>query len=170
MTASTSTSAVNLSESNIDELRARITSGDAVYALLDACDEPRIPARMREIGSDRAASLYRGAAERDYWAIAPYVAQLDEQLLSWIMNDLAGSPWGVFVVADVSLPQLRKHFRRFLLVEGPDGRQLYFRFYDPRVLPTFLQTCTPSEAEQFFGPVTGFAICDGPVALMQLTR
>ena len=30
--------------------------------------------------------------------------------------------------------ELRRHLRRFLLVKDESGRQLYFRYYDPRVL------------------------------------
>src|SRR5262249_7471285 len=33
------------------------------------------------------------------------------------------------------------------------GNELYFRFYDPRVLRTFLPACTGAETKRFFGPV-----------------
>src|SRR5688572_5982733 len=110
------------------------------FAILDACDEPRIPAKVRML-EDRAVSLYRGWAEEDFWAIAPYVAVLDAALLDWITGELGETPWGVVVAADLDLEGLRKHLRRFLLVQGPANRQLYFRFYDPRVLPDYLATC-----------------------------
>jgi hypothetical protein len=35
-------------------------------------------------------------------------------------------------------------------LEGHPGR-VYFRFYDPRTLTTLLSTCTPRQAEEFFG-------------------
>src|SRR5947209_7089547 len=46
-----------------------------------------------------------------------------------------------------------KHFRHFLLVETEDGKLLYFRFYDPRVLRAFLPTCNSDESSEFFGPI-----------------
>ena len=130
-----------------------------VYALLDACDEPRVPPKVRELGQN-AVSLYRGQAETDFWDLAPYVASVDKSLLDWILAELAGTPWGVFATADTDLAGLRRHFRRFLMVQAPDGRVLYFRFYDPRVLLPFLKTCTADEARAFFGPVTSYWLQD----------
>jgi len=141
----------------------------ALYAILDACDEPCVPEKVRELG-DRAVSLYRGAAEQDYVAIAPYLAIVDEDLLSWIVNQLWAKPWGVLVVAPVDLASLRKHFRRFLIVEDPDGKQMYFRFYDPRVLPMYLATCLPSEVKEFFGPVHSFLVSGEAAQWTQITR
>ena len=46
-----------------------------------------------------------------------------------------------------------KHFRKFLIVQAEDGMELYFRFYDPRVLRIFLPTCTRNQLIEFFGPV-----------------
>ncbi len=59
---------------------------------------------------------------------------------NWIVENLWEDPWGIFAVAPTNLEALRKHFRRFLKVEDPDGKEMLFRFYDPRVLPTFLTT------------------------------
>ena len=70
-----------------------------------------------------------------------------------------GNHWGIFVVAQgADVRALRQHFRHFTMVRDPDGKNLYFRFYDPRVLRTFLPTCTPDELWEFFGPVTAFAV------------
>ena len=41
-----------------------------------------------------------------------------------------------------------------------EGQELYFRYYDPRVLRTYLPTCTPDELEQVFGPVLEYALED----------
>ena len=37
-----------------------------------------------------------------------------------------------------------------------DGTPLYFRYYDPRVLRSFLPTCSPAQLKQMFGPVDAF--------------
>lgn len=149
---------VEIRPSSLDELRSCLAERPgSLYAILDACEEPRVPDMASQLG-DRAVSLYRGAAERDYWAIAPYLAVVDEPLLDWIVENLWEDPWGIFAITETGLASLRTHFRRFLKVQDPDGKELYFRFYDPRVLPTFLTTCNASEAEQFFGPVRSFCV------------
>lgn len=144
-------------ESSLDDLRKQIEQAPGtVYAILDACDEPRVPETVRELGPERAVCLYRGSAEQEYWAIAPYLVVVDNDLLDWIVENLWNDPWGIFVGAPMDLATLRKHFRRFLIVADPDGKQMFFRFYDPSVLPTFLMTCTQTESNQFFSMITSF--------------
>lgn len=63
---------------------------------------------------------------------------------------------GVFLTSDKPLKDLRTHFRQFLMIKLPSGKQVYFRFYDPTVLRLFLPTCLPKEIDEFFGPVKQF--------------
>lgn len=142
---------------------------DYLYAILDACNEARVPPKIVELG-ERAVSLYRGRAERDYSEFAPYLVRVDESLLDWIIKTLSAEPWGLFAVADVELAIVRNHFRRFLTVEGPHGKRMLFRFYDPRVLPTFLQSCTDEEARSFFGVIKAFYYLAGKQELTRIDR
>ena len=152
-------SPIQITESNVDELRKRCREQPGqLFAILDACDEPRVPAKVLELGNERAVSLYRGKAKRDYWAIAPYLVQVDEQVLDWIIDNLWDDPWGFFAFAATDLAVLRKHFRQFLTVKTPDGEELLFRFYDPRVLSDYLETCSGNECKSFFGDVDAFCI------------
>lgn len=139
-----------------------------VFAVIDACDASTVPPRLRDMGEDRAVSLYRGRAEEELWAIGPWLAQVDSAACDWIAQDLWSTPWGVFAVADSDLEAMRTHFRRFLVVESPDGEPLYFRFYDPRVLPAFLESCTPAELDELFGPVRAFGVTDPATYGLQL--
>jgi len=45
-----------------------------------------------------------------------------------------------------------------VMVKTEAGQEMYFRFYDPRVLRAFLPVCTPQEAKEFFGPVRSFLV------------
>jgi Domain of unknown function (DUF4123) len=131
-----------------------------LFAILDACDEPAVPAKVHELEPERAMSLYQGQAEHEQWAVAPYLAKVDEGLLEWIVKTLWKKPWGIFAVAEHDLMTLRKHFRRFLIVEDPEGQTMYFRYYDPRILEVFLPTSTRDELKTFFGPLKAYAIGD----------
>lgn len=131
-----------------------------LFAILDATDTPGVPKLAKRLGEDRAVSLYRGRAEEELWAIAPYLVHLDVATLEWISESLWPTPWGIFALADESLDDLRLHFRRFLVVESPTGESWYFRFYDPRVLVKYLPTCTAGELDEFFGPIKAFAVTD----------
>lgn len=150
----TETSPIKITESSIDELRSICRdSKKNLYAILDACDEPRVPAKVHELGTDKAVSLYRGTAQQDYWAIAPYLAIVNEDLLNWIVESLWDDPWGIFTVSELSLQEVRKHFRRFLMVEDPDGNDLYFRLYDPRVFTSVIPSLTKPQTEDLFGGI-----------------
>lgn len=145
---------------SLDELRELAAAG-RLYAVIDACDTPAVPMKAAELGEERAVSLYRGSAEEMYWAIAPYLFAVDEALLDWIVAELWTEPWGIFAVTDADLEAVRRHFRRFLLVQSPEGEQWYFRFYDPRVLPTFLESANSSQTAELFGLVGYFGVRDG---------
>jgi hypothetical protein len=106
--------------------------------------------------------LYSGELEPDLVETAPYLARLepDSAFLAEIISRGWGKNWGVFVRVDgdTSLRDLRKHFRTLLMVQDPEGRLLYFRFYDPRVLRVFLPTCNHQELAALFGPIGTFVV------------
>ena len=49
-------------------------------------------------------------------------------------------------------------FRKFLIVKLEVGKELYFRFYDHRVLRIFLPTCYEKQLKYFFGLIKVFAM------------
>jgi len=53
--------------------------------------------------------------------------------------------WGVLLSSDRTQEEVRRHLRQFLRAQLPDGRVVLFRFYDPRILPTYLRSCTAAE-------------------------
>lgn len=137
----------------MSEARLRLLAADgALWAILDACDAPAVPARVRLLPPEQGGCLWSGEAREKHWGVAPWLARVDVPLLDWIRGELWDEPWGILVEARVAADLLRKHFRRALVAEGPDGRRMYFRFYDPRVLGTYLRSATPSERAGLFGP------------------
>ena len=147
----------------------QIARAGQLFAVLDACDAPAVPSKVETLGPERGVSLYKGTAEERYADIAPYLVAVDDDLLDWILTTVWGDPWGIFVQSTASLDELRSHFRKFLLVSGPNGEAWYFRWYDPRVLEKYLPTCTEAELRAFFGPVTLYGVSD-PSAGVRWTR
>ena len=131
-----------------------------IWALIDACDNPSVPSKVYELGGRRAVSLLRGEAETEYAEIAPYLVHVDEFVLQWMVESFWQDPWGILAVARGDLGKLRTHFRKFLTVEDPDGKKMYFRYYDPRILQAFLPACQDEEIHQIFGPVDALGIGD----------
>ncbi len=151
---------------SLEQLR-RFAEAGYLFALLDSADRPKVPEKARELG-DRAVSLIHGAAQEDYSAVAPYLLNVDRAVLDWIVANLWSEPWGVFALAKADLESLRTHFRRFLIVQLPDGEKWFFRFYDPRILSPYLGACKKWEVEKFFGPVRAYAIANSQgISLVQ---
>ena len=96
--------------------------GENVYAIVDgaACEEllPHLYEHEPEY-----CCLYAGELEPDVEACAPHLVTLsiDHPFTKWLLSELPGKPWGIFVRSTATLRQLRKHFRGFLMVKNEAG-------------------------------------------------
>ena len=104
--------------------------------------------------------LFDGELEPDMAQVAPYLVRLEPntEFSDWLIGQGWGKHWGVFAVASADLRALYQHFRKFLIVYGPDGQPLRFRYYDPRVLRIYLPTCNAEELRIVFGPVAAYLL------------
>ncbi len=130
----------------------------ALYALLDAACEPTVPGRLDRAGLEYE-SLYEGGRGDVLAPFGPWLVRLPTgaALLDELVRDGWGASWALYLTCDAALPDVRRHLRKFLIVKLADGRQVYFRYYDPRVLRTYLPTCTAAEVAEFVGPVRRYA-------------
>ena len=62
------------------------------------------------------------------------------------------------IESPAGLRELGRHFQAFIMVYDPQGKPLYFRYYDPRVFRIYLPTCNESELKTVFGPVNSFYV------------
>lgn len=127
------------------------------YAILDGASVPDLPQTLERFEVE-AECLFRGDLEPDLALAAPYLVLLraDTPFVEWLLQEGWGKHWGIFAVSKADLRDLRMHLRTLLKVYGPDLKPLYFRYYDPRVLRTYLPTCNEQEARTLFGPVLRF--------------
>jgi hypothetical protein len=134
-----------------DRLEALLFSTPSqVFALLDAArDTGVLP--MLEHGDCPYTCLYKGQAAATYKHYAPYLVQLhrDAQVTDRLLQDAWGSSVVCFLGTSREPADLLHHLRHFLYATLPDGRQAYFRFYDPRVLRSFLPTSSGAQLDDF---------------------
>jgi len=140
----------------VEALRSRLfgeTEG-CLFAVLDGASVPDLPGKLYELKPEHEC-LYRGRLQPDMAEVAPYLVRLEPEtpFTDWVLEQGWGNHWGIFVVSAAELLELRQHFRRFLIVHDPTGKPLYFRYYDPRVLRSYLPTCNGEELAALFGPV-----------------
>lgn len=160
-----------MNDDAIDSLIERLwpSRQESVFALLDAARDERI-FRMLQRSQLDYRCMFIGKLAPELARVAPYLVHLGSlsKETHQIIADGWGNAWGVFVRADVLLQELWRHFRGILQVQDERGRQMLFRFYDPRVLRLYLPTCTPKELELVFGPVGRFLLEDGSGELLEL--
>lgn len=153
----------------LDIVRAQSGS---LFAILDAAREPpQVLERVRACGLP-CATLYEGPQAETIEDFGPFLieAPKDSPFLESLLADGWGRSWGVLLTSKASFAEVRKQLRRFLIVQSPEGKRLYFRYYDPRVLRVFLPTCTPEEATDFFGPIEHFLLeGDEPTTLLRFS-
>jgi hypothetical protein len=131
------------------------------YILLDAAKMEREMDQAKLLNPE-FDSLYRGSSEEDLHGVAPYLLKFNSNtnFAAWYFQKGWGDAWGILCKSSWPMNELHKHFRKFLMVTLEDGEELYFRFYDPRVLRIFLPTCDANQLREFFGPINYFIVED----------
>jgi hypothetical protein len=134
--------------------------GAPLYALLDAVQDERILELLRE-SVEPYQSLFQGLRGLVVEEAAPHLVLLSKgsRLLERLVHEGWGKSWGVYLACRRPLAEVRAHFRKLLFVREEDTRrEIYFRFYDPRVLRAFLPSCTARQTEELFGAIDMYLI------------
>jgi hypothetical protein len=150
-----------MDETELDRLIAQLwgREPEVVYAIVDGARDPRVHPAV--VGSGLAYQcLFAGALVPELAAAAPYLVRLDPlaEFTRTLLRLGWGKSFGIFLASQASIEALRVHFRRFLRVQGPGRKTMFFRYYDPRVLRSYLPTCNDVEIEVIFGPVARYLV------------
>jgi hypothetical protein len=134
--------------------------GTNAFVILDGASVPDLLGKLHGPDSPEFECLYSGELKPDLAEVAPYLVRLEpgSEFTLWVLEQGWGNHWGIFALSAADLRELRRHFRRFLTVYDPSGKPLLFRYYDPRVLRTYLPTCNPEELSTLFGPVSCYLL------------
>lgn len=159
-------------EPNLDDLPAaarlrealQTVSGNddqSLFVLLDGARIPKLWILLRELKIEHRC-LFREHPRENLVRVAPFLArcELRGDLLLWLALQEQALDSALFMAVGAGIDEIFTHLRRFLLVVNSAGKQNYLRFYDPRVLRPFLNSSTPAEKQQFFGPIRYFASYD----------
>ena len=134
-------------------LTAHGVSATPWYAIIDAAQDKASPERAAAAGL-QTQSLYEGELGRQLNDVAPHLVSLSlkDEFAGWLFDNWGGNQV-VLLQSRARFDDLRRHLRKFLLVKDEGGKKYRFRFYDPRVLRSFLPAGSYAEAKEFFGPI-----------------
>lgn len=131
----------------------------ALCAVLDGASVPNLLTRLAAYRLPNVC-LLSGDVDENLARVAPYLVQFqaDSEFLMLLLTEGLGQHWGIIAASDAHLRTLRIHFRNLLSVWDFEGKPLYFRYYDPRVLRVYLPTCHAEELNVLFNPVSAYYI------------
>lgn len=131
----------------------------SLFAVLDGASVPGLLDKLKAMKPENTC-LFSGELAPDVAQTAPYLVSLarGHEFTDWVVAQGWGEHWGIFAAADeaTNFRQMRNHFRTFLMVRRYDGKSLYFRYYDPRVMRVYLPTCTADELAYVCGPIAAY--------------
>jgi hypothetical protein len=149
-----------------------VSPQDKVYAVLDGASVPTLLDQLYGDPPPEFECLYPGELAPDMAEVAPYLVALerDSAFTDWVITQGWGNHWGLYAVAvaPTDLRALYFYMRTLNIVYDAKSKPMMFRYYDPRVLRTFLPTCGPDQVKQLFGPVARFVI-EGDTPAVALT-
>jgi hypothetical protein len=127
--------------------------GLSVYAVVDGARAFDLAFTGRLMGH-KLYTLFAGELAALTAHVGPLLVSFEGQsafLERWVSQ--VGCHAGVLLRSNTDLESLYTHLRQIFIVNDEDGQEYFFRFYDPRVLRTFLPTCRSDELAEVFGPV-----------------
>jgi hypothetical protein len=135
-----------------------------VYAILDGARSEKIYPALKKYAVKHKCLflshklLFGGQLPHVLAMAAPYLVELrpGDLFTRWVVSRGWGNSWGIFLTSTSTFSILARHFRRFLMVKTEEGKKFYFRYYDPRVLRTYLPTCSKTEFSYLFEEVRLF--------------
>jgi Domain of unknown function (DUF4123) len=131
-----------------------------LYGIVDTARDKRLYPLIKQ--SPHYTCLFLGDIPEPLDAAAPYLVEMtdDTPLKNIWRNEGWGKAWGILVRSSLDMKGLRRHLRKFLLAQMPDGEAVFFRFYDPRVWRIYWPTCTHEEQVKWMRGVEEFVVED----------
>lgn len=142
-------------------VRRQFGTDDRLYGVVDASRNKELAYAAPRSYGQTIHWLFEEGSGAHMLDVAPYLVPIAFQTRypyegSGYLDRWAralGSSAGIVLITPVSTHLLLSHLHELFRVTDEKDHRYYFRFYDPRVLRVYLPTCTPLEAEEFFGPI-----------------
>lgn len=132
-----------------------------LYGIVDSARNDEV-FRFFLNGEFNYKSLFEETKDLQLYGVSGFLVECkkESQLFNWMTTKAWGNCSCLFLITKVSFDEILAHFQQFNRVYLEDDEEVFFRFYDPRVLRAYLPTCTKTELDIFFGKVENFIFED----------
>lgn len=136
---------------------------ESLLICLDGARVQNLAIMLREMKIEHLP-LFRESPQENIIHVTPFIARFSpsDVFLHWMTLHPVVLESALFCTSTATLQDTFHHVRRFLLTKDDTGRQVYFRFWDPRVIEPFLKGATPEERRWFCGPIRSLFYFDKP--------
>jgi hypothetical protein len=141
-----------LDKQAIEKIKEHLFSEELnTYAVIDGAACPELRFKIYD-WEPQSTCLWSGELEPDLQEVAPYMVLLDRDstFTDWLITQGWDNHWNIFITSRLNFKAFRKQIRKLLLVKSPEGQNMVFRFYDPRVMEMFLPTCSEEQLKEIF--------------------
>lgn len=128
-----------------------------IYAIVDGASCVDLRFKIYE-WRPQSSCLWSGQLAPDVEEVAPYMILLekDSDFTTWLIKHGWQNHWNIFVKSALEPKAFRKQIRKLQLVRSPEGKTLFFRFYDPRVMENFLPTVDEAQHSELYENIQAF--------------
>lgn len=169
--------ATHLAEPWFRHLVQQVPADQQLYMIIDAAHDERIFTALHTTANVHCCLFNEDRIAPEIEAVAPHLVKLRhlDEFTTFCLSQGVRSNWLLLFSSTADhVMQLRLHFKHFSLVADAEGKEFLFRYYDPRVLPSFISACTTAERDKLFQAVEQFYIPsvqpDHSIALAQWSR
>jgi hypothetical protein len=134
--------------------REPLKPSEQLFAIFSYASDARPPLQAAP------SPIWAGTIYAEWDAVMPYVGIVtaDREFLDWVATT-DSRDWGWLAVSSAPLEIVVEHFRSLTQVLMPDGKAVFFRFWDGRFLLPILQASAVDSAQLL--PVVGRALIIG---------
>jgi hypothetical protein len=131
------------------------------YAITDAARDDAIVQFVQQ-NSDIVHCLYRGDTAIRLANYAPYLFRigLGDNAIHRFLTEGWGQSWYILLASTSPIEAILIQLRKTLIVRSEAGKDLYFRFYDPRVLRSYLPLCSQGDIAKLMGKDIETLFCE----------
>lgn len=128
------------------------------YGVIDGAQDSRLVALAQSCANH--VCLISGTLDSELAPALPWLVELHpgERLLNIWRQEGAGRNWGIALQSPMDLHRVKIHLKKFLNARLPDGTLAMFRFYDPRVLRSYMRAATSEEIIPWFSGIDRYSV------------
>ncbi|TGN38855.1 DUF4123 domain-containing protein [Marinobacter confluentis] len=136
----------------------------ALYLVLSGTSEAKPVRHFYGTDGLTAVPLFQGTPYAGWHEVMPFLVQVTDTsgFLDWV-DDTDAADWGWGLISDATLGEVFGHVRSLTKILLPDGKEVFFRYWDPRYLGALLSGVEDTCRANLMGPAQSIVLPDGEV-------